>query len=329
MSTGDTVKAGLRRVPGLRRLSGRTELLVDQHQERLAHNDIAVRDLTAAVVALQGQVGRLEAHLPDLLNTVASTHGAQRALKRNIDEVQAGLAEQIDGIHRALGDPDSGIDTRIQMLWDRVETVRKEVLFELRYGPRPGDAPVVPGLAEGGATPARVVDRQKVDEALASGIRLNLGCGHLPLEGYVNVDMRELPGVDVVAGVDDLPLEPGTVAEIFSSHVLEHFPEQQLLRQLLPYWMGLLRPGGELRAVVPDGGAMVRHHVAGEMPWAELREVLYGGQEYEGDFHFTMFTTESLAQLLEEAGFDRVTVEDEDRRNGLCWEFQIVAHRPG
>jgi predicted SAM-dependent methyltransferase len=327
MSRKDVLKAGLRRVPGLRAVTGRTEQLVDAQQDRLAHVDLAIRDLTAAVVDLQQRAGHLDAHVPDLLNTVASHHGAQRALKHDIDTAQADLQRQVDSLWAALSTPGTGVDAKIGELFERVETVRREVLFELRYGARPGERPATPGLT--GAPEARIVDRERFDAAVAEGLRLNIGCGHLPVEGYVNVDMRELPGVDVVAGVDDLPVEPGSVAEIFSSHVLEHFPEQQLVRQLLPYWSSLLRPGGELRAIVPDGGAMVRHHVDGDMPWAELREVLYGGQEYEGDFHFTMFTTESLAQLLADAGFVDVEVEDRDRRNGLCWEFQIVGRRPG
>ena len=50
-------------------------------------------------------------------------------------------------------------------------------------------------------------------DALASDgpPRLNLGCGHIPLDGYVNVDIRALPGVDVVAPVDALPFDPASV----------------------------------------------------------------------------------------------------------------------
>jgi len=62
--------------------------------------------------------------------------------------------------------------------------------------------------------------------------------------------------------------------------------------------------------------------------YGDLREVLYGGQEYEGDFHFNMYTTDSLGELLTAAGLVDVEVEAEGRRNGSCLEFQIVARRP-
>jgi hypothetical protein len=56
--------------------------------------------------------------------------------------------------------------------------------------------------------------------------------------------------------------------------------------------------------------------------------VLYGGQEYEGDFHFDLFTTDTLRASLEAAGLVEVEVEAEGRVNGLCLEFQIVARKP-
>ena len=46
--------------------------------------------------------------------------------------------------------------------------------------------------------------------------------------------MRDLPGVDVVAKAGDLPFEPGSVDEIYSAHLLEHFPQEAMRRRLLP-----------------------------------------------------------------------------------------------
>ena len=54
----------------------------------------------------------------------------------------------------------------------------------------------------------------------------------------------------------------------------------------------------------------------------------FGDQEYDGDFHFAMFTPDTLAGLLAEAGFAPVEVIEQGRRNGLCYEFEIVGERP-
>jgi predicted SAM-dependent methyltransferase len=151
----------------------------------------------------------------------------------------------------------------------------------------------------------------------------------LPLEGYINVDMRELPGVDVVARVDDLPFDPGSISELSSAHTLEHFPQEQLVRHLLPYWYSLLAEGGVFRATVPDIGAMMEQVRTGAISFDDFRLVAYGGQEYEGDFHHTGFTTESLGELLAGAGFTDIEVVEQARPNGTCLEFEIVARRPG
>jgi predicted SAM-dependent methyltransferase len=189
------------------------------------------------------------------------------------------------------------------------------MLHELRYGqPR-----------ESAAIDVEIVNPAALDNETT---RLNLGCGHLPLEGYVNVDMRKLPGVDVVAPLDAMPFESQSVDEIFSAHVLEHFPQAALERQLLPYWYSLLTPGGVFRSVVPDVDAMIDQYRDGSISFENLREVVYGGQEYEGDFHHTAFTPESLSALLVKAGFDEPHLVARGRENGACLEFELTARRP-
>ena len=182
--------------------------------------------------------------------------------------------------------------TGIEELQQRIEVVRQEMMDEFKYGVRSATSD----------TAARILAPDKVEKARALGIRLNLGCGHVPLDGYINVDRRELPGVDIVSDVGNLPFEELSLAEIFSAHVLEHLPQQRL-RRLLPYWRSLLGPKGIFRAVVPDGEAMLAGIAAGSYSFEHFREVLFGGREYEGDFHFNLFTPDSLSNLLVEAGF--------------------------
>ncbi len=160
-------------------------------------------------------------------------------------------------------------------------------------------------------------------------VRINLGCGHIALPDYLNVDQRDLPGIDLVTSVDRLPFEAGEVEEIYSAHLLEHFPQEAMRRRLLPYWASLLRPGGIFRAVTPDAAAMLKAMTTGTYDFEEFREVLFGAQDYEGDYHYNLFTPESLAQLLEEAGFHHIRVLAAGRRNGKCFEFELTAVWPG
>ena len=70
--------------------------------------------------------------------------------------------------------------------------------------------------------------------------RLHLGCGKDIREGWINLDVSPLPGVAVVADLDDcrntpLPLANDSIDEFFASHLLEH------LRNPLPFMQELHR----------------------------------------------------------------------------------------
>lgn len=253
---------------------------------------------------------------------------------------QHGAQQRLDRIDAAMASASVTAD----YLLGRVEFVRRELMYEMRYGAgsvaaasaaapaaAPAGAALPPSVAPASATlaQAQVLAPARLAAARAQGIRLNLGCGHLPLPDYINVDRRALPGVDLVAEADALPFGPDEVAEISSAHLLEHFPQEQLRRQLLPAYFAMLRPGGRFHAVVPDARAMMAAHAEGHYPYEHLREVMFGAQDYDGDFHFNMFTPDSLAALLRQAGFVEVRVLQQGRRNGNCYEFAISAAKPG
>lgn len=249
------------------------------------------------------------AEVAQLGAAIARLEQSQQAAQAREQASQAAMREQIN----AIGD----------RLTDRLEFVRRELFVELRMllGARDGEAPAL--------LQPRIVEQAKVDAMRDSGgLRLNVGCGHKPDPQRINVDIRELPGVDVIAEVGALPFGQGELQEIFCAHLLEHFTQDTLQRSLLPAWVGLLRPGGELRAVVPDAQAMLAAHAAGQMDFETLRLVTFGGQEYAGDFHHTMFTPQSLAALFVQAGLAQVRIEAQGRRNGLCLECEVVGVRP-
>jgi hypothetical protein len=307
-----------------------------QHNHRLVHAEELLHSTAAAT-------SDIERHQPAVLNAIASSNGTARLLRREqadlhelvsrqhteicelVRSLSHQLTERVDTLEMRLGQvSEAGQDVRrdfephvdtLAWLLGRVETIRAEMMHELRYG-RNRDS----------STVEQLIVRPEALEV--DDVRLNLGCGHLPIDGFVNVDMRPLPGVDVVAAVDDLPVEPGTVAEIFSAHVLEHFPELDLSRRLLPYWVSMLRPGGTFRAVVPDLPSMIQQYVQQDIDFEALRQVAYGGQEYEGDFHFTAFTTDRLGQLMADAGLVDIEVIATGRPNGDCLEFEIAGQRP-
>jgi hypothetical protein len=311
------------------------------HQVEIVHTEDLLR--------IRQELGELTGHIPALLNSIAAQNSASRRgarlahivevelerLRLSVEDHGASVSNHaisiVDhgasfvDIWRTAGEHTSNLGSvwdELRRLTDRVEFIRREILIEQRYS-----QPARPNVEEFAAVVSAPVVKSP-EKLTGSELRVNLGCGHLPLEGYVNVDFRDLPGVDVVADVARLPLDSGSVATLHAAHLLEHFPAEQLTRQLLPYWTSLLRPGGQLVVVVPDSEAMLEAYARGDMGFDELREVTFGGQEYDGDFHFAMFSQDSLGAMLKSVGLADIEVTAHGRRNGLCYEMELTARRP-
>lgn len=275
------------------------------------------------------KVVRRAATIPYVRRAVRIASGIWRIpeTRRQLDELSdklvalAGKVSEHENLVQSVPVTLRNLTQGINTLDNRIEFVRRELMFEMRYGASSKQL----GEVERDARP-KIIAEAKLQAARNSVLRLNLGCGHIPLDDYINIDRRELSNVDVIADVSALPFEKGEVDEIFSAHVLEHFPQEQLRReQLLPYWKSLLKPGGIFRAVVPDAEFMVREYCEDNYPFAHLREVTFGSQDYDGDFHFNMFSRDQLSELLTMTGFSNVQFEATGRRNGICFEMAVAA----
>lgn len=79
--------------------------------------------------------------------------------------------------------------------------------------------------------------------------RLNLGCGTDIRPGYVNLDAANLPGVDVVHDLSELPLpfEDESFTEVNCKDILEHLDYVPLLREI----HRVLRASGRLVVEAP------------------------------------------------------------------------------
>lgn len=90
-----------------------------------------------------------------------------------------------------------------------------------------------------------------------SGIKINLGSGADPKEGYVNVDMVDLPEVDVVHNLIKFPypFEDNSADNIMAVDVIEHLPtyigEDHGVIKFLEECHRILKPGGELYIQTP------------------------------------------------------------------------------
>ena len=104
-------------------------------------------------------------------------------------------------------------------------------------------------------------------------VKLNLGGaekreggGASPLlEGFTNVDIRDLPGVDIVHDITNLPMfEDASVDEIRVSHAIEHLSPDKIMNALQE-WYRILKPGGLLRIYCPDAHKLTQDYVSGRI----------------------------------------------------------------
>lgn len=135
--------------------------------------------------------------------------------------------------------------------------------------------------------------------------KLHLGCADKIIPGFINIDFRNLQGIDVCCDVTRLsPFENDSIDLIYACHVLEHIPRPKTFNTLLE-WNRVLKPGGLLRLAVPDWESTVEIFRR-TVDYENLLNWIYGGREYGENVHYRQFTFSGLKTLLIEAGFKRV-----------------------
>ncbi|MDP2269816.1 MAG: methyltransferase domain-containing protein [Archangium sp.] len=138
--------------------------------------------------------------------------------------------------------------------------------------------------------------------------RLNVGCGFDYRPGYVNVDMHQRHGPDVVADVLDLATFPsGFYEELVAQDVLEHVARSDVRRALFE-WNRVLAVGGQIFVRTTELGGLVRALEAPEhqgiYDQERLIQNVFGTQAYQGDFHLSGFTEPLFRFYMWEAGFE-------------------------
>lgn len=137
-------------------------------------------------------------------------------------------------------------------------------------------------------------------------MKLHIGCGERNLAGYKHYDIRKIDEhIDYVGKAEDLSqFEDGTLDEIYACHLLEHFGRWEI-DNVLKEWNRVLKAGGKLRIAVPDFEAVVQEYVENH-DLEKLMGLLYGGQNYDYNYHYTTFDFAFLKMKLQDSGFGNV-----------------------
>ena len=146
-------------------------------------------------------------------------------------------------------------------------------------------------------------------------MKLHLGCGYKILDGYINVDVRTETNCDVIDDVSKLHnFKNNTVYEIYACHVLEHFNRFEY-QDVLKKWFDVLKPGGVLKISVPDLNKVIHQYNKG-MDLEKLLGFIYGGQNYEQNYHYIGFDFNMLKKSLECVGFSEIKL----------WDWKLTPH---
>lgn len=85
----------------------------------------------------------------------------------------------------------------------------------------------------------------------AAPLKIDLGCGPHPREGFIGVDAIKFPGVSVVANLRERwPWPDNSVAEAHASHVVEHFDMMERCHFVNELYRVLI-PGGTCQVITP------------------------------------------------------------------------------
>jgi len=145
-------------------------------------------------------------------------------------------------------------------------------------------------------------------------------------EGYLQMDAKKLPGVDVVGDVNKLPFKDGELSEIYGHWILEHFAYRDV-PNILKEWKRALKDGGLLHLITNNGQAHLEAYLEGVIDVHELNRMLFGVSLYSipeekrtsetpqhywkiniEDLH-KIFWTEELVHYFFDPLFSKVDVE--------------------
>lgn len=130
--------------------------------------------------------------------------------------------------------------------------------------------------------------------------RLHVGAGRTPLQGWTNVDIVALPGIDFVLDVrDGLPFE--AVEYIYAEHFIEHLTHDEAIR-FLAESRNSLAPDGVLRLSTPNLDWVLATLYRSTSP-DPIRDCFAINKGFRAWGHQFLYNEATLVAALLDAGF--------------------------
>lgn len=133
-------------------------------------------------------------------------------------------------------------------------------------------------------------------------VKIHIGAGSQRIEGWWNLDIRPLSGVDVVADVTQ-GLGFRRADAVYAEHFLEHLQPDQALAFLREV-RGILSPGGRLRLSTPNLEWVWSSHYVIDAQEERKRDLaLIINRAFYGWEHKFLWNVQLLSEALRVSGF--------------------------
>lgn len=137
-------------------------------------------------------------------------------------------------------------------------------------------------------------------------IRLHVGSGVEHLDGWLNVDLLPLPGVDLVLDVTE-DFHFSNAEALYAEHFIEHLAIEDALGFLVNAHAAL-QDGGKIRLSTPNLDWVWRTHYAADGDEAnKVERAIYLNRAFYGWGHQFVWNREMISVALRHAGFRDLT----------------------
>lgn len=154
-------------------------------------------------------------------------------------------------------------------------------------------------------------------------MNLNVGSGSSKIPDYLTIDLRKEYHPDFCEDIRTIEFEPGSVDNIYCSHILEHFTLREAI-DLVNKFHTWQKVGSKLYVAVPDMDAISKLIITGHRDFCLLGFLF--GIPVEGNlyFHKWGYTRDTLVRLVTKPGyvlikeFEPLAESHEPKLKDLC-----------
>lgn len=146
---------------------------------------------------------------------------------------------------------------------------------------------------------------------------LNIGAGSRTYKTYptnnyecINFDERVLENIDEIGDVRDLSrFKDEEFDFILASDIIEHFPIAET-NKILTEWVRVLKSNCLIEFRLPNLPAILVEY-ANKRNARHTSWLLYGGQDYPGNFHYVCYDRNLLKEECNKVGLQEITYSEE------------------